>query len=75
MKLEKGLEHHLREVGFFSLEKRRMRRDFLALYLCLERGHRKVGAGLFSQINSNRKIIEEMASSCILELTERAIKR
>ncbi|GAB0181403.1 mitochondrial enolase superfamily member 1 [Grus japonensis] len=58
-KLIRGMEHlsyedRLRELGLFSLEKRRLWEDLIAAYQYLKEAYRKAGEGLFIRECSDR---------------------
>ncbi|KAM9627797.1 uncharacterized protein ACIBXB_017478 [Morphnus guianensis] len=59
MKMIRGLEHlsyedRLRELGLFSLEKRRLQGDLIAAFQYLAGAYKKAGEGLFTRACSDR---------------------
>jgi len=59
IKMIQGMEHfscegRLRELGLFSLEKRRLQRDLIVAFQYLKRGYKKEGDRLFSRLCGNR---------------------
>ncbi|KFP13117.1 hypothetical protein Z169_03349, partial [Egretta garzetta] len=58
-KMIRGLKHlsyedRLRELGLFSLEKRRLQGDLTVAFQCLKRAYRKGGENLFSRASCDR---------------------
>ncbi|KFQ03195.1 hypothetical protein N330_02454, partial [Leptosomus discolor] len=59
MKMTRGLEHlsdedRLRELGLFSLEKRRLRGDFISTFQYLKGAYRKAEEELFTRVCSDK---------------------
>jgi len=58
-KMIRGMEHvsceeRLRELGLFSLEKRRLKADLIAAFQYLKGAYKRAGEGLFTRMCSDR---------------------
>ncbi|KAK4819382.1 hypothetical protein QYF61_003653 [Mycteria americana] len=77
--LGKGLEHkaggeRLRDLGLFSLEKRRLRGDLIALYNCLKGGGREVGSVSSPRVIKHwNRLSREVVESPSLEVFKRRL--
>ena len=47
-------EDRLRELGFFSLEKRRLQGDLIAAFQYLKRAYKQEGSELFERVDNSR---------------------
>ena len=47
-------EDRLRELGFFSLEKRRLQGDLIATFQYLKRAYKQEGSQLFERVDNSR---------------------
>ncbi|GAB0182190.1 hypothetical protein GRJ2_000684300 [Grus japonensis] len=73
MQMIRGLEHlsyedRLRELGLFSLEKRRLQADLIAAFQYLKGAYKKAGEGLFTSVlvSAGMELIFFLAAGIVL---------